>query len=221
MSDYSLVRADASDAEAILACADAAYAKNLLTIATYPEDRQNLTSPDELHAWKLSSITTRLNADYASYIEAVSTESDGHVLGFAGYYHHGHFSSKSAASTIHPSQSNVHGIGTPKFPACMDTSVRDRFLEALDCQRKLIWGSNLNFWYLAVVAVDPQFQRQGIGVALLTYVVQQAETDGWPLYAEAAPEGAKLYEKLGFDEEGLFSLLDGAHVVRGFVKRPR
>lgn len=50
MPNYSLVGADASDAEAILACADAAYAKNLLTIATYPEDRQNLTSPDELHA---------------------------------------------------------------------------------------------------------------------------------------------------------------------------
>lgn len=101
----------------------------------------------------------------------------------------------------------------------MDTSVRASFLEQLDRQRELIWGSDLSFWYLAVVAVDPQFQRQGIGEALLRYVVEQAETDGWPLYAEAAPEGTKLYEKLRFDEEGSFSLLDGAYVVRCFVRR--
>lgn len=220
MPNYTLAQVNASDAEAILACADAAYANNLLTRSTYPPHRQHLTSPADLHAWKLSSITARLNANNASYIKAVSTDSGDGILGFAGYYHPEHFSSATtSANTINPSSSSNDEPSAPAFPACMDISIRENFLKCLDSQRQHKRGADSQFWYLAVVAVDPRFQHRGIGEALVKSVLERAEQDRLPVYAEAAPEGARLYGKLGFAEEGAFRLLDGAYCVRCFVKR--
>jgi hypothetical protein len=73
--------------------------------------------------------------------------------------------------------------------------------------------------YLAVLAVGQQFQRQGVGEALLKRVVQHTEVDDLPLYPEATVDSARLYEKMNFREGESFTLLNGAYIVQCIVSR--
>jgi ribosomal protein S18 acetylase RimI-like enzyme len=54
-------------------------------------------------------------------------------------------------------------------------------------------------WYLIILGVDPDFQRQGIGATLLQPVLARADAAGVPCYLETQTEGnVRFYEKLGF-----------------------
>ncbi len=55
-------------------------------------------------------------------------------------------------------------------------------------------------WYTMVLGVDPAFQGQGLGRALLQPVIDKAKTEGVSLYLETAqPSNVSFYKKIGFD----------------------
>ena len=55
-------------------------------------------------------------------------------------------------------------------------------------------------WYLAMLGVDPAWQRQGIGEALMEPVFASADRDGLRCYLEAPTEdNARYYERRGFN----------------------
>jgi ribosomal protein S18 acetylase RimI-like enzyme len=66
-------------------------------------------------------------------------------------------------------------------------------------------------WHLKYVAVDPAFQRRGVGALLVRAGMERAREEGVPVMLEASPNGEKLYEKLGFVVVGEM-LLRGAGV---------
>lgn len=71
-------------------------------------------------------------------------------------------------------------------------------------------------WYLSALGVDPERQRQGIGSALLSLVLERADADGTPTYLEAATaRNVLLYERHGFEvvEELILPRTD----VRGWL----
>lgn len=51
-----------------------------------------------------------------------------------------------------------------------------------------------------VLAILPEYQRLGIGQAMLATVLKQADEVGRKVYIEATPEGASLYRKFGWVE---------------------
>jgi GNAT superfamily N-acetyltransferase len=54
-------------------------------------------------------------------------------------------------------------------------------------------------WYLALLGVSPRCQRQGIGRALLTPVLNRADQDGLPCYLETfVSDNVPFYEHRGF-----------------------
>jgi GNAT superfamily N-acetyltransferase len=54
-------------------------------------------------------------------------------------------------------------------------------------------------WYLALLGVSPRCQRQGLGNALLTPVLQQADQEGLPCYLETfVSSNVPFYEHRGF-----------------------
>jgi GNAT superfamily N-acetyltransferase len=54
-------------------------------------------------------------------------------------------------------------------------------------------------WYLAMLGVDPAWQRQGIGAALMHPVFAAADRDGHCCYLEAPTAGnARYYQRRGF-----------------------
>lgn len=55
-----------------------------------------------------------------------------------------------------------------------------------------------DYWYLQVLAIDPAYQRRGIGSLLTTWGVERAKEEGCCAVLEASIPGQPLYERLGF-----------------------
>jgi GNAT superfamily N-acetyltransferase len=56
------------------------------------------------------------------------------------------------------------------------------------------------FVYMALLTVMPEFQRRGVGSALLREGLREADRRGWPAFIEASPAGLGLYKKFGWEE---------------------
>ena len=57
-------------------------------------------------------------------------------------------------------------------------------------------------WYLKILIVHPEFQRRGVGTALLDWGLAHARGRGENVYLEASDRGEPLYLKKGFKELG-------------------
>lgn len=54
-------------------------------------------------------------------------------------------------------------------------------------------------WYLAAIAVDPDYQRRGLGARLIAPGLERADAEGRPAFLETTRPSAKdWYERLGF-----------------------
>lgn len=66
-----------------------------------------------------------------------------------------------------------------------------------------LWEARERLWhreryiYCHVVAVHPEYQRQGIGQTLVDYGISVAKQTHLPIYIESSRDGRRLYEKLG------------------------
>ncbi|KAK2877095.1 hypothetical protein FQN49_001418 [Arthroderma sp. PD_2] len=55
-------------------------------------------------------------------------------------------------------------------------------------------------WYLTTIAVDPEYQRQGIGKLLTQRGIYHAIEENVPIGLETSVRGRNLYEKMGFKQ---------------------
>ena len=55
---------------------------------------------------------------------------------------------------------------------------------------------------LTFMAVNPSYQRQGIGSMMMRRICEETDRYGRCAYVLAAPEGVRLYEKFGFKVVG-------------------
>lgn len=68
-------------------------------------------------------------------------------------------------------------------------------------------------WYLAVLGIDPEQQRRGIGSALLAPVLEDCDRGGLPAYLETArEENVAFYVAHGFEVVDALTLPDGPRV---------
>ena len=89
-------------------------------------------------------------------------------------------------------------------PFWHDRGRREQFHKAQeDCMEKILGpGAIDEMWYLKVLAVHPEYQRKGVGAALVDWGLKHARERGEKAYLEATPFGKGLYLKKGFTTVG-------------------
>lgn len=60
------------------------------------------------------------------------------------------------------------------------------------------------------MAVNPNYQRRGIGSMMMQRICDEADQHGRSAYVLAAPEGVPLYTKFGFESIGCVETPQGA-----------
>ena len=76
---------------------------------------------------------------------------------------------------------------------------------------------NDNHIWLAVLGVDPRFQRRGVGKRLLQWGLSRADEEAVQMGLIASPAGRRLYKSVGFQDVGFLKiegcpLMDSAYV---------
>lgn len=62
------------------------------------------------------------------------------------------------------------------------------------------YGEELGrYVFVEILAVEPQWQRKGVGALCMEEVCREADEKGWPCLLEGTEEGRGLYEKWGFE----------------------
>ena len=76
-------------------------------------------------------------------------------------------------------------------------------------------------WYLWLMGIDPAYQRQGLGTALLNHALDSCDSDGTPAYLEAtSPVSVRLYQRHGFDVVGEITVC-GSPPMYPMVRSPK
>ncbi len=69
-----------------------------------------------------------------------------------------------------------------------------------------------------IIGVRPEYQRLGLGAALLAPVLRQADQEGRKTYIEASAKGLGLYKKFGWKE--VETLECDLTKCKGFEEKP-
>ena len=81
-------------------------------------------------------------------------------------------------------------------------------------------SGNGHIW-LGFIAVDPMFQRKGVGTQLLQWGLERSDVENIPIGLVGSKMGCGLYEKVGFEDVGIFEVT-GCHIEdRVMIRRPK
>jgi GNAT superfamily N-acetyltransferase len=76
-------------------------------------------------------------------------------------------------------------------------------------------------WYLPLIGVDPRYQGQGFGSALMRHALALCDRDGLPAYLESSnPRNVPLYQRHGFEILGSIQAGTSPALVP-MLRRPR
>ena len=98
----------------------------------------------------------------------------------------------------------------------MDEASMEIFLKSTEGEDEKHWNNypeRSNRWYCRSMVVSQEFQRRGVGRALMSEVTNRADEQQVPIQIEASPEGEPLYRSVGFE------LLDRFQIAFGESER--
>ena len=127
---------------------------------------------------------------------------------------------KSGAPTTSPHWPSGVQPGRPETPESSDPSLAPPSPELLD--RLAIIGPLLaqhaptqDHWYLQLLATHPDWQRQGLGAALMASMFERADAEGLPCHLETETfVNVGYYRRHGFEVHSEFDIPTGPHEHR-------
>ncbi|KAL2127087.1 hypothetical protein VTI74DRAFT_11366 [Chaetomium olivicolor] len=90
------------------------------------------------------------------------------------------------------------------LPPSLDQEALREIFEVLNKETKKVLGpdGHSKMWYLMLLAIDPAYQRRGIGKMLMRHGLDLVAQAGKDAFLVATPEGRGLYQSVGFRHIG-------------------
>ncbi|KAI9652244.1 MAG: hypothetical protein M1831_007092 [Alyxoria varia] len=102
-----------------------------------------------------------------------------------------------------------------------DERLCDAFFGAMGENREKLMGGRRH-WYVELMGVSAEYQRQGVGAMLLKPGCDLADRDGVEAYVDASPVAAPLYERYGFEVRNQCTMPEPFDwYVEKFMVRPK
>ena len=160
-----------------------------LTNAFMKDPLQNYTFPDETERKVRSPAHFTAALNYGQMFGEVYSAPNG--VGASIWL-------KPGETEFTPERSAAAGF--TELPYKMGEDAFERFFTALEFAEQFHKEDlPAPHWYTMVLGVDPAFQGQGYGKALLDPILSQAKADGLPVYLETSqPANVSFYQKMGF-----------------------
>jgi ribosomal protein S18 acetylase RimI-like enzyme len=99
----------------------------------------------------------------------------------------------------------TQALHAPQFAAVFGRSLPRALITITQMERRHLREPH---FYVPYVGVAPEGQGAGLGTKLLGKTLERADAAGLPTYLEATSErNAALYERLGFEHLGVFTVL--------------
>jgi len=231
---FVAVEATVSDLPAFLDISNAAFENSPFMRATYPPERAHLTTPEDLRAWQLRRMGQTHQNDQAVAFKVIAHDSAPElrtVVAYSVWYSPEYDWNKTSHRKQHApivdtsvpasDSDRDHTEDDDPRPACQDPESSKLQQAALDKMRKDVWGEPpQKFWYLAALAVHPNYQRRGIASMLLKWGLDAADRDGLPLYLEASQSGKPVYSRHGFIEVASATFFDDTYTISAMQRMP-
>lgn len=114
-------------------------------------------------------------------------------------------------SQLHLLPDMIHAAGMHKMPRFIET------MQVLDQHHPRAPHD-----YLMFIGVDPAYQRQGRGLALMRAALEHCDCEGRPAYLENSnPENQPFYERLGFEAAEAIRVGRGGPVIIPMWREPQ
>ncbi|PWY89199.1 acyl-CoA N-acyltransferase [Aspergillus heteromorphus CBS 117.55] len=86
----------------------------------------------------------------------------------------------------------------PPLPACADAELFGTMIADLKGKMQQIMGGR-GFWYISLLATNPQYRRRGIASTLMQWGMQEADAAGMEMFVVSSPMARGVYMKYGFE----------------------
>lgn len=120
---------------------------------------------------------------------------------------------------IHPLLKFIRRYPGDRFA---DAKALEEFYRDYPVYMEKYWTGDIEeHWHLKMLAVDPKWQRNGIGQMLVRWGLEKAQNEGVSAGLEASDAGGPMYLKLGFEEIGKFTAPGGKVLFPILLWRPK
>jgi len=172
----------------------------------------NWFEPDLVRQMReLPALMNATLLDTLPHAETLVATIDGRVKGVAGWVPPGKYPRTTRAEVLFNLRAApaLVRIGR-RLPAAV------RLLTEIDRHHVKV-----EHWYLALLAVDPEFQGRGLGRLLTEAVLARADAEGLPAYLETQKESnVAWYAKAGFEVHDTIHLRDPGSPMMWTMLRP-
>lgn len=108
---------------------------------------------------------------------------------------------------------------TAELPENANAELYEHFFGSLNEARRKVLGGKRHI-LMAVLVVDPEYQRMGVGNELLRWGLDLADEEQVECWIDASPAGFGLYKKFGWEEVGAVEIdLERWGGEKGTVRR--
>lgn len=94
----------------------------------------------------------------------------------------------------------------------------NRFFVQMDVTRENAMKGK-EYWFLKLLAIDPKYQRKGLGTMLVKWGTERSNKEGIDAWLESSPMGKGAYLKAGFRVLGM-DKIDHPRAKKGYVEWP-